>query len=785
MTTEVEHSIESTSNRQNVTVDQQNNAPETSNSSGQDNKKRNNNRNRNRNRRSNNKSGSDKKGKSVEQNGNQKDAGTGENNKKKPQNNRKNGGQNEDTAEDKTSENKKPQNSRPQSNPRNHPRDPRRIVQKPKPKYDTRTSEINQLKKGYTSLKASADNTVFSIAMKPSDPDFPYELEALLFDLYVPAHYPQVAPYISVKNTDIPKGYSGNVEVGFKEVAQSNLGKLSLMNMTLQLDKQLEEFLTREKQQTIKIIRGGPNPAATNPGKKDGSHDNKDNNQQKKKKPTSFTPSLSQTFIPGHIKQERENEIKLMKHRLKNSAVLFSDSPDGTTYSITLPTSEHSQILPQELLGSVRVLLYIPAAYGAGASPRITIPDADDISARNVEHNFNQKADDVKGASWSLLALLNYLSTEVENLILPSKEEVTTTASSVPTPQNGKVVEQESSTGLLQQPTPLSEEEKEQILGQAGGSPSSVPPSALETEKSPEEEKEDEEVSYLELPPLSPRGTALYLPSIKLGNIDFLECQSLNMVIKCTRCKTYNDLMNVASAPYGRESKPVGVHCSKCNQTLAAAFRKDIIHASNDRAGFLDLHGCTPFEMLANCAFVPTCSNCSTTFPSSFRKMEVAKTLYENCRECHTRMTMYIPEFNFKYMSDDGIGDERLKLRANKKVKKENLGITGGTPLPNDGTCSHYRKSTRWFRFSCCSKVFVCDRCHDEQSDHPNERAQRMICGKCSREQNFSDICAFCRHSFAMRRSAFWEGGKGTRDPVKMSRKDPRKYKHSSNKKKT
>ena len=48
-----------------------------------------------------------------------------------------------------------------------------------------------------------------------------------------------------------------------------------------------------------------------------------------------------------------------------------------------------------------------------------------------------------------------------------------------------------------------------------------------------------------------------------------------------------------------------------------------------------------------------------------------------------------------------------------------------------------------------------------------------MICGYCSREQNYRpEDCAVCRASLIKRAgSGFWEGGKGTRDKAKMSRK--------------
>jgi hypothetical protein len=61
-------------------------------------------------------------------------------------------------------------------------------------------------------------------------------------------------------------------------------------------------------------------------------------------------------------------------------------------------------------------------------------------------------------------------------------------------------------------------------------------------------------------------------------------------------------------------------------------------------------------------------------------------------------------------------------------------------------------------------------RCHDEaeKSTHMNEHANRMICGYCSREQNYRpDDCQFCHSSLVAKiGSGFWEGGKGEKNPL-------------------
>lgn len=55
-----------------------------------------------------------------------------------------------------------------------------------------------------------------------------------------------------------------------------------------------------------------------------------------------------------------------------------------------------------------------------------------------------------------------------------------------------------------------------------------------------------------------------------------------------------------------------------------------------------------------------------------------------------------------------------------------------------------------------------------------------MICGFCSKEQPFSQKSCICGKSLStvgQKKSSHWEGGKGTRDPVTMSKKDSKKYK--------
>lgn len=46
------------------------------------------------------------------------------------------------------------------------------------------------------------------LAIKPTDPDFPFELDSLQIQIYIPKDYPSINCRIQVLNSDIPKGFA-------------------------------------------------------------------------------------------------------------------------------------------------------------------------------------------------------------------------------------------------------------------------------------------------------------------------------------------------------------------------------------------------------------------------------------------------------------------------------------------------------------------------------------------------------------------------------------------------
>merc|ERR1712157_511052 len=130
----------------------------------------------------------------------------------------------------------------------------------------------------------------------------------------------------------------------------------------------------------------------------------------------------------------------------------------------------------------------------------------------------------------------------------------------------------------------------------------------------------------------------------------------------------------------------------------------------------------------------------------------------------------------------DEIAEELRYLRKKAKTDPRQLQIQLGKPLPQMGACRHFKKSCKWYRFSCCGRAFPCPECHVESGCPAaalGAHASRMICGKCSMEQSYSPNrpCEKCGFAMIAKGSAHWEDGGGTRNLATMSAKDAKKFK--------
>ncbi|KAI0464056.1 hypothetical protein LJB42_001657 [Komagataella kurtzmanii] len=193
-----------------------------------------------------------------------------------------------------------------------------------------------------------------SFLLRP-EADFPFELEFLSISLGIPPKL-STRPEIAVLNDDIPRGYSLNIESGFKAVANKAVnsktrgsnpkgkGKstggvlpdnddddlelvgMDLLGMILTLRKYLEKFLSQKKKETIKIVK-----STSVKGDSSGQKSEKSLPKPKKEK------EQKESNIPKHIQNLRERELARLEARLKPFNIRkFKENNYSTVYIMTL-----------------------------------------------------------------------------------------------------------------------------------------------------------------------------------------------------------------------------------------------------------------------------------------------------------------------------------------------------------------------------------------------------------------------------------------------------------------
>ncbi|OAX77959.1 hypothetical protein ACJ72_07736 [Emergomyces africanus] len=660
-------------------------------------------------------------------------------------------------------------------------------VQRPTPRAqieDPREFQINQIKRRFHPQERSDEyGTYLTFDMNPSDPDFSNRLKSLTCAMHVPLDYPlRGIPSLEIVDDNIEMRYKILIQEQFDSITKARFSGTLLIWMNA-LDRSLPKIFS--------TAAAGAVPKPPDSGS-DGVQ--------------SFFPPLTELAQPREMtmsqekeqaRQRREKEITQLTSRLGRT-LMFSKSSDGVSFTIPLnPLKPH--LVPQSLKPVKTFCLVVPLLYPLEPC-RIKIPGIDDSTARVTELSFEKHV--IENPSASLISHVNYLSTmlhilatrpiedaelgrAVTSLLLKDKSKsdgITSSSATAPPPQS-RPTDTEVPAEFTDRPhIQVIPRPPEWMSPKQAGESDSDESDYSDSEESVTEEHGDHDggVNITSMPPPpAGRDVALSFPSMELLGIELLELKALHLTLKCERCKEFFDVKNIKIGDDGVSVPPKRVEaCRKCGNYLSIGFRRELMHPSSNRAGYLDLEGCHAVELLPS-NFIPTCSECSATYPSPGIVAVRGDDASAVCRGCHHKMRFKIPEVKFLLVGAGGGGGGTSHTRVRTRKPKEVLGIVAGQELPRRGRCSHYGKSYRWFRFSCCLKVFPCDRCHDAATDHPNEHANRMICGFCSREQNYRpESCGICHSTLVGKAgSGFWEGGKGTRDKRRMSRKDPRKYK--------
>ena len=530
-----------------------------------------------------------------------------------------------------------------QRSPAAAPVQPQRPVSKME-QSDPREFQINQLRRRYRPHETNDDQgTTLTFGLVPSDPDFPFELERLQCVLRVPASYPQGRPTLTVTNSEMEAAYQANVGRGFDDIvdfAYRTNSQGNLLKWLNSLDKKLEPLLTTlERGPTLKFFA---NHGDTTAAKETNKAPEKVTSQPILSQPTVVAPaaakliraSQQRTVVPKYTaeakaeaERRRALETKQLEARL-GRLPMFQKLPDGKTYVIPIQLTKKDR-LPRAIQALKTVKLVVPQLYPLEKSS-INLQGVEGHEVKATELGFTQWVEQTY--QLSLVSQINYLATNIHKFAetpLPEKQDHAEAA-----PLTEEVDEAEDVEVPTQSPPKESthDDEDRPHLHVIPRPPEwSVPdPHSGAEGESGESSYDDDEFSDEEddeggapVPPAvdnnAPgRGVALSFPYLELYGIELLELTSLNITIKCERCKVPADIKNVPQITDEKGQMAKMESCKKCANNMsvgeymldsklvagrvltfgATAFRKQLMHSHANRAGYIDLDGCTIGDML-------------------------------------------------------------------------------------------------------------------------------------------------------------------------------------------
>ena len=283
------------------------------------------------------------------------------------------------------------------------------------------------------------------------------------------------------------------------------------------------------------------------------------------------------------------------------------------------------------------------------------------------------------------------------------------------------------------------------------------------------------------------------LTGVQLNNISIVQISNIKLLLKCSKCKKAAFESKYMKLNKQKNVFYMGTVCPRCQNEIFSVFISDFIHPHNlTNAGVCYISGGIVIDYLPS-IYSLDCEKCGQSKTIKLRT-GCLHSNDSNCRKCNTKLNFVILSSkisnifisDLKHLSDIKITNfEKFNfaikddINLDNYVKKFDKVIQEGKELPDFGACKHYKHSLRWFRFSCCNKIFPCDICHDESSDHNSEYAKTVLCGFCACEQSSSNkICQKCGKMFTKSEGGkkFWEGGKGCRDPKFMNARDSHKF---------
>ena len=440
-----------------------------------------------------------------------------------------------------------------------------KVITKPEPvvQISKRDHQINQVKRRFSAVETSTiDSIVLVFSLKPTDPDFPYELEALDCILQLSkTGFPGNEPHLTIQNKAMEKGFRINLENGFVSIirASPNGTLLSWLNT---LDRQLESLLSGKKADTIKFVPNRPTVPQT-------AQAPVPEPIRTEKVIPQYTPEpvYSQTQREAATAR-REQDTRQLEARLGRQA-MYAKSSDGIAYTLPIEPRKKGD-LPTSLQNIKSVRLFVPMLYPL-LPCRIAFQGVEREVARPVEQAFEQKAkEDIET---SLVGHINYLVThmhvmamqtsvveadviDIGELDLSADLSADETESNQRALQTGNATDEHRHVIFIPRPPEWNvtiHEVDEQKSG--------------DTEDSSEESGSEDEtkVATISAPE---RGVSIDFIQLELHGIELLDLVLLSLTVRCARCKESNDIENLCHTEPNHQSGRT-IACKKCASEIS------------------------------------------------------------------------------------------------------------------------------------------------------------------------------------------------------------------------
>lgn len=460
---------------------------------------------------------------------------------------------------------------------------------------DPREFQINQLRRRYRPQEVNdSQGTTLTFGLVPSDPDFPFELERLQCTLHVPSSYPKGRPTLAVTNSEMEAAYQANVVRGFNDIVDFTYrtnGRGTLLGWLNSLDKKLESLLTTlERGPTLKFFANlGDGSTTKEPIKApEKTISQPSSSQGHVKTPSAAAKPAPQARIvtPKHTaeakaaaEKRRATETKQLEARL-GRLPMYQKLQDGRTYVIPIQPTKKDR-LPRTLQALKTVKLIVPQLYPLEHSS-IKLQGVEGPEVKATEAGFTQWVEQT--SQLSLVSQVNYLASNIHKFAetpLPKEEEPTEDVPPTVEEDEEEVVEEPTKAPA----TSLTQENEDRphlvviprppewsVPNPTDGAEGTSDESSYEEDEYSDEEEDEEGGAPV---PASVdnnapgRGVALSFPFLELYGVELLELTSLNITIKCERCKVAVDVKNVPQITDEKGQMPKMESCRKCANNMS------------------------------------------------------------------------------------------------------------------------------------------------------------------------------------------------------------------------